>query len=112
MLAGLPDGGAIPVKALPGLYDFGGGREVAAAIAANGGHANPLLVVGHNPAFHALALSLAGKGKKAAMAQLQRKFPTAALAVIDLPIDSWTKLPGATGRLADFIRPKAINNAL
>ena len=110
VLAGLPGGGDIAVRPLTALYDFGGGREVRQAIAANGGHASPLLVVGHNPALHALAQTLAGDGKKAAMAELKRKFPTAALAVIDFPIATWSELPQATGRLVDFIRPKAINN--
>src|SRR4051812_10784108 len=45
--------------------------------------AGSVLLVGHNPGFHALALQLAGTGDAAARAQLQAKFPTAALAVID-----------------------------
>jgi len=110
VLAGLPGGGDIRVRPLTALYNFGRGREVRETIAANGGRASPLLVVGHNPAFHALALNLVGDGKKAAMAEFRRKFPTAALAVIDFPIATWAELPGTMGRLVDFIRPKAINN--
>jgi len=110
VLAGLPGGGDVRVSPLTALYDFGSGREVRKAIAENGGSASPLLVVGHNPAFHALALSLVANGKKSAMAELKRKFPTAALAVIDFPIATWAELPEAAGRLVDFIRPKAINN--
>jgi len=110
VLAGLPGGGEVPVRPLTALYDFGSGREVRQAIAANGEGASPLLVVGHNPAFHALALNLVSSGKKSAKVELRRKFPTAALAVIDFPITTWAELPGAAGQLVDFIRPKAINN--
>ncbi len=110
VLAGLPGGKDIAVTPLRALYDFGSGREVAAAIAAHGGNASPLMVVGHNPAFHGLALRLASSGATPDMEELKRKFPTCALAVIDLPIDRWSDLPGATGRLFAFIRPKAINN--
>jgi len=111
VLAGLPGSGDVPVRRLAALYDFGSGREVRDAIAENGGNTSPLLVVGHNPAFHALALSLVADGKKSAMAELRRKYPTAALAVIDFPIATWAELAQARGRLVDFIRPKAIKNA-
>jgi phosphohistidine phosphatase len=109
VLAGLAQGADIAVTPLPALYDFGSGREAAAAIAVHGGTATPLLVVGHNPAFHRLALRLAADGGKADMAKLKRKFPAGALAVIDLAIAAWADLPGATGRLCAFIRPRAIN---
>jgi phosphohistidine phosphatase len=103
-------GAAIPVTTLAALYDFGSGREVSAVIAAHGGSASPLLVVGHNPAFHALAVRMVADGARAAMAELKRKFPTGALAVIDVPIEAWADLPGAGGKLVAFIRPKAIND--
>jgi phosphohistidine phosphatase len=109
VLAGLPDGAGIAATPLPELYDFGSGREVAAAIARHGGSASPLLVVGHNPAFHALAIRLAAEGGKADLAQLRRKFPTCALAVIDFDIATWAELPGVTGKIVAFIRPKTIN---
>lgn len=109
VLAGLP-GDEIPVRPLPTLYDFGSGGDVRQAIAENGGNSSPLLVAGHNPAFHGLALSLVANGRKSAMAELRRKFPTAALAVIDFPIGAWSELSRSSGRLVDFIRPKAIKD--
>ncbi len=109
VLAGLPGGAHISITPLKALYDFGNGRAVADAIATHGGTASPLMVVGHNPAFHALALRLASSGAEPDMKELKRKFPTCALAVIDLPIARWSDLPGATGTLSAFIRPKAIN---
>jgi phosphohistidine phosphatase SixA len=48
-----------------------------------------VLVVGHNPGLEALAAGLAGSGKTGLLATLKTKFPTATVAVIDLPADRW-----------------------
>jgi len=65
-----------------------------------------IMLVGHNPGMHDLALFLCSDGKPADVARLQAKFPTGALAEFDLP-----GLPGANvnlqaGRLVRFVRPK------
>ena len=44
-----------------------------------------VLAIGHNPGLHALALDLIGKGDRDQLAQLAKKFPTAALAVFVFP---------------------------
>lgn len=67
-----------------------------------------LLVIGHNPGLQALALLLAKEGNQDLLDRLAEKFPTAALAVIDLPIDEWTALRAGTGRLADLVIPRAL----
>lgn len=67
-----------------------------------------LLVVGHNPGLQALALLLVKEGNQDLLDRLADKFPTSALAVIDLPIDDWVALRGGTGRLADFIVPRTL----
>jgi len=66
-----------------------------------------VMLVGHNPGFHALALELVRGGSKPAVARLARKFPTGALAVIDFhDTDSWSALRPATGTLRTFTAPK------
>jgi phosphohistidine phosphatase len=67
-----------------------------------------VLLVGHNPTFEELALRLTGDGKGEAVAQLQRKYPTGALAVLDLPIDRWEEAREGSGFLRDFVRPKSL----
>jgi phosphohistidine phosphatase len=42
---------------------------------------------------------------------IMEKFPTAALAVIDLDIDDWAAIRPGSGRLAYFITPRAIDGA-
>lgn len=55
------------------------------------------MIVGHNPGFEDLVQYLTGR---------HERMPTAALAVIDIEIDSWSELSGQSGSLADILRPK------
>jgi phosphohistidine phosphatase len=57
------------------------------------------LIVGHNPGFENLVRVLTGKSET---------MPTAALAVIDLKIESWSEINADSGNLRKFIRPKEI----
>src|SRR5262249_31800216 len=58
-----------------------------------------LLLVGHNPSFEVLAELLTASGHGDARQRLREKFPTAALAVIDFPIDTWPRVHPHSGRL-------------
>jgi phosphohistidine phosphatase len=95
------------IVTISGLYEPPTGNYQA-AIAANGGDAHRLLVVGHNPASHATALLFSGKGERMALSDLASKFPTAALAVIDFDADAWTDIQPRSGRLAAFLTPRAV----
>jgi phosphohistidine phosphatase len=67
------------------------------------------LLIGHNPGFHALALQLLGSGDSEARAQLQAKFPTAALAVIDFEVERWGDLAAGKGKLERFVAPRDLD---
>jgi phosphohistidine phosphatase len=67
-----------------------------------------VLVIGHNPAFHALAAGLVGAGDIDMRRRLNEKFPTAALAVIDFAGDDWGKLRAGTGRIVHFVSPRTL----
>ena len=86
------------------LYD--GGGDYGATIAALGGDAQRLLVVGHNPTIHRTALTLTGSGDAALHAMLSGKFPTAALAVIAFEMSEWEAICPGSGELLAFRRPK------
>ena len=62
-----------------------------------------IMVIGHNPAMEDLVLALASAGD--ALDDVRRKFPTAALATLELTVD-WKGLAPGTTRLVDFVRPK------
>ena len=67
-----------------------------------------VLLVGHNPTFEDLTLLLAVEGNQEALSDVKRKYPTGALAVVDLPIDSWAQIRGGEGALRAFIRPRTL----
>ncbi len=72
--------------------------------------AQTVLVIGHNPSLHALALELTGGGQKADMAALAEKFPTTALAVLTFDVRKWGDVQAGTGKLAHFITPKGLKD--
>lgn len=67
-----------------------------------------LLIVGHNPGLHALALSLIGSGDHKAIATLAKGFPTAALATFTIKADSWATVKPASGHLSHTIWPRRL----
>jgi phosphohistidine phosphatase len=72
------------------------------------GDIHALLVVGHNPAMEELADSLVTMGDPVSRDAMDEKFPTAALAVIDFPTDSWSEVAQGTGRLDRFVTPRSL----
>lgn len=67
-----------------------------------------VLVVGHNPGLHALALELVGTGDRKLLAQLAQEFPTAALASFTFGWDTWANIKPASGKLEHYITPKRL----
>ena len=70
--------------------------------------ARSLLVVGHNPGLHDLAVALIASGNVEARERLTEKLPTCGLVVIDLPLDDWALLHPQAGRLERFVSPQLI----
>jgi phosphohistidine phosphatase len=81
---------------------------IRSALAGHGASEPHILVVGHNPGLHALALELVGHGDRKMLAALAREFPTAALAVLTLPADSWSSIEIASGELEHFTTPRRL----
>lgn len=65
-----------------------------------------VLLIGHNPTFEDLALALAGSGEEEALEELDRKYPTGAMAILDFPVEDWNEVREGTGWLRAFVRPK------
>jgi phosphohistidine phosphatase len=74
--------------------------------------AQSLLVVGHNPGLHEVALLLIATGDVETRERLVAGLPTSGLAVIDFVQDSWKKLHPLGGRLIRFITPRMLNTAV
>jgi phosphohistidine phosphatase len=62
-----------------------------------------VMVIGHNPGLEELALALAAEGP--GLARMREKYPTAALATIDLPATRWSELERGSGELVGYVRP-------
>jgi phosphohistidine phosphatase len=71
-----------------------------------------LMLVGHNPGMHELALMLAGGGDKAALKSLEGNLPTAGLVTLDFAIDNWGEVAFRRGELVGFTSPKLLKQAL
>ena len=93
------------------LYDLSTGANFVDLIALMGGNAQTLLIIGHNPSMEGLARILCASGEKWGLKRMARKYPTAALAVIDFGFDDWSEIAPQTGILERFIRPKDIVKA-
>lgn len=70
-----------------------------------------LLILGHNPGLHAVALLLVASGDIDARERLREKMPTCGLVIIDFAFDEWGKLHPQSGRLERFVTPKSLSAA-
>jgi phosphohistidine phosphatase len=70
--------------------------------------ARTLLLVGHNPGMHDLAVALVAAGDVATRERVMEKLPTSGLVVIDLAFDDWALLHPHAGRLERFVSPRLI----
>jgi phosphohistidine phosphatase len=61
-----------------------------------------VMLVGHNPAIQALALSLLGKGEE--LEPIERKYPTGGLATLTFA-GNWRDLEPGAAELAEFVTP-------
>jgi phosphohistidine phosphatase len=66
-----------------------------------------VLVVGHNPGLQDLAIELTGDGEAAGMAVLGEKFPTGALAALDIS-GRWAELGPGQAYLASLVVPREL----
>lgn len=67
-----------------------------------------VMLIGHNPGLETLALALADAPDDDLVARLAGKYPTGALARLDLAIDDWRDLRPGCGRLRQFITPRDV----
>jgi len=68
--------------------------------------AKTVLMVGHNPGLHELALLLAGRGDAKSISRLEDKFPTASLAILTFPETAWRDVGPSSGYLEGFMTPR------
>ena len=96
------------VEIMPQLYGADVSHLIEAIHEASEADPQRLMLVGHNPGMHELAIALAGHGDHAGRAALADNLPTAGLAIFDFEVDDWTNVGLRRGRLAVFVSPKLI----
>jgi phosphohistidine phosphatase len=69
------------------------------------GEVESLMVIGHNPGLHELALVLASNGDE--LGRLEEKFPTAALATLALA-EPWGRVAPGGATLTAYVVPKQL----
>ncbi len=108
--AGVEDelGTTVAVEFLEDLYLADPGRMLR-LLRHHGGEAETVLMIGHNPGTHELALALSDAGDTGRVERMYRKFPTAALAVIQFDIETWMDATPGLGTLISFTRPKDLS---
>lgn len=98
-----------PVTLSRAVYE-GGADDLLSLIPEAAGDATSLMVIGHNPTMHELALGLAAHGEARALKELREKFPTAAFAAVAFDADEWTAIRPGEGRLLAFLTPKGLED--
>jgi phosphohistidine phosphatase len=78
------------------------------ALLAETEEAKSLVLVGHNPGLHDLAVQLIASGDVEARERIAEGLPTSGLVVIDLAFDDWSRLHPHAGRLERFVSPRLI----
>lgn len=68
------------------------------------------LLIAHEPGIRQLALLLAPKGAGKALARVQEKFPTGAVAALAFSSEPWNALAPGDAELRWFVRPKELRD--
>lgn len=110
ILAELFPGAAPQVEHQPELYSASASQLLAAIHDVSAG-INRLMLVGHNPGLHELALGLTCGCNETDSKLLSGNMPTSAIAVIDFPIADWADARFGTGKLQHFVSPKILREA-
>jgi phosphohistidine phosphatase len=104
LAAMLPALGKPPVLYEEGLY-LADSRTLLARLRKLPADQRTVLLVGHNPGLHELAVAVGGSGGGKAARRLRENFPTAAIACFELE-GGWAGLGRDDARLAHYVTPK------
>jgi phosphohistidine phosphatase len=99
------------VEYVPDLYGADPAQLLTAIRMASVTDPKRLMLIGHNPGMHELALTLTGGGDEAAKRALSDNLPTSGLAVFDFATDDWNDVSFRRGKLVLFVSPKLLKQA-
>ena len=96
------------VRLLPELYGADPAQLLDIIRDASTADPQRLMLIGHNPGMHELALALAGSGDTTGRKALADNLPTSGLGIFDFEIDDWADVAFRRGRLVLFVTPKLL----
>ena len=99
------------VELVPELYGADPSQLLESIRDASAADPQVLMLVGHNPGMHELALALVGSGDAAGRSALADNLPTSGMTLIDFPIKDWKDATFKGGRLELFVSPKLLKTA-
>jgi phosphohistidine phosphatase len=100
------------VELLPDLYGADPAQLLQSIREVSAVDPRRLMVVGHNPGMHELALALTDGGDSAGRRALADNLPTSGLAIFDFATDDWSDVAFRRGRLVLFVSPKLLKQTL
>lgn len=100
------------VELVPDIYGAEPGQLLQCIRDASASDPQHLLVVGHNPGMHELALALTEGGDAAGRRALADNLPTSGLAIFDFATDDWNDVAFRRGKLVLFVTPKLLKQTL
>ena len=100
-------GARMPVDYHPDLY-LASTETLLAHVRATEDEFGSLLIVGHYPGLQQLALLLGADGPP--RPEIVAKYPTGALAEIELPVGRWAEVREGEGRITRFLRPRDLED--
>ena len=105
--AELPD--ARPVVAhLEELYGAGPAELLAVIRGAAAEDPQLLMIVGHNPGLHEMALGLIGIDDASGRQAIASNLPTGSIVVIEFEIEDWNDVAFRAGKLVQYVSPKLL----
>lgn len=97
------------VEVVPELYGADAADILDAIRTATApGDPKQLLLIGHNPGMHEIALMLIGGGDPDGTRALGENLPTAGLAIFDFDVKDWGDVAYRRGKLVLFVSPKLL----
>ncbi|MFF7814614.1 SixA phosphatase family protein [Streptomyces sp. NPDC007945] len=79
-------------------------NALVSVLAERGPGLRTVVLVGHNPGIHELAVALCGSGPPDLLERVRAGFPTSGVVVIEVP-DGWERLSPGSGRVTAFWSP-------
>ena len=96
-------GSELQVLIEPDLYTFDA-EVLLHRLSRAPGDVDSVMLVGHNPAIEELAVRIADRGDR--LHDLSEKYPTAGLAEITFPAETWNTIGDRPGALTRFVVPR------